>query len=84
MLVTRGLLLQGDWLTLVSRDQFLFEYRAGTLAEIGNFGAELRRRIALTRRRDWMPTPLQADFVARTHALARERDEPTTNDADNY
>jgi hypothetical protein len=45
------------------------------LTEIGNLGAELRRRIALTRRRDWMPTPLQADFVAMTHALAKERDE---------
>jgi DNA-binding transcriptional LysR family regulator len=75
VLVTRGLLLQGDWLTLVSRDQFLFEYHAGTLTEIGDLGKELRRRIALTRRRDWMPTPLQADFVERTHALAREREE---------
>jgi LysR family transcriptional regulator of gallate degradation len=75
VLVTRGLLLQGDWLTLISRDQFLFERRAGTLTEIGDLGTELRRRIALTHRRDWMPTTLQADFVTRTHALARERDD---------
>jgi DNA-binding transcriptional LysR family regulator len=75
VLVTRGLLLQGDWLALISRDQFLFEQRAGTLAEMGDLGKELRRGIALTRRRDWMPTPLQADFVRRTHVLARERRE---------
>ena len=75
VLVTRGLLLQGDWLTLISRDQFLFERRAGTLVEIGDLGPELRRGIALTRRRDWMPTALQADFVARAHALAGERRE---------
>ena len=73
VLVTRGLLLHGDWLTLISRDQFLFERCAGVLTEIGDLGNELRRRIALTYRRDWMPTPLQADFVARTQALARER-----------
>jgi molybdate transport repressor ModE-like protein len=73
VLITRGLMLKGDWLTLMSRDQFLFERRAGALAEIGAPRPELRRRIALTRRSDWRPTRLQAEFVAMAHAVADER-----------
>ena len=73
VLIMRGLMLQGDWLTLMSRDQFLFESRAGALAEIGAPGPELRRRIALTRRSDWLPTRLQADFVELAHQVARAR-----------
>lgn len=73
VLITRGLLLQGDWLALMSRDQFRFERDAQALAEIAAPGAELRRRIALTRRSDWMPTRLQEDFLALIRALARER-----------
>jgi DNA-binding transcriptional LysR family regulator len=63
VMVLRGLMLEDDWLTLMSRDQFLFEQRAGLLAEIPGAGATLRRRIGLTTRDDWLPTKLQADFV---------------------
>lgn len=73
VLITRGLMLNGDWLTLMSRDQFLFERTVGALAELGAPGEVLRRRIALTRRSDWRPTPLQADFVDMAHRLAEER-----------
>ena len=75
VLITRGLMLKGDWLTLMSRDQFLFEREAGVLTEISAPGAELRRRIALTRRSDWRPTPLQAGFVDLARMLAKERDQ---------
>ncbi|WP_158882408.1 LysR family transcriptional regulator [Rhodanobacter sp. L36] len=75
VLIMRGLMLKGDWLTLMSRDQFLFERLAGVLAEIGAPGQVLRRRIALTRRSDWRPTPLQADFVGLARVLAQERDQ---------
>jgi molybdate transport repressor ModE-like protein len=73
VLIMRGLMLKGDWLTLMSRDQFLFERDVGALAEIGAPGKVLRRRIALTRRSDWRPTPLQADFVALARVIAKER-----------
>ncbi|HEY0199802.1 MAG TPA: LysR family transcriptional regulator [Rhodanobacter sp.] len=73
VLIMRGLMLKGDWLTLMSRDQFLFERQVDELAEIGAPGRVLRRRIALTRRSDWRPTPLQADFVGLARVLARER-----------
>lgn len=73
VLIMRGLMLQGDWLTLMSRDQFLFERDVGALAELGAPGKVLRRRIAMTRRSDWRPTPLQADFVELARLLAQER-----------
>ncbi|MFV1920675.1 LysR family transcriptional regulator [Sphingomonas sp. MJ1 (PH-R8)] len=64
VLVLRGLMLEDDWLTLMSRDQFLFEQRAGLLAEIAGAGETLRRSIGLTHRDDWHPTQLQRAFVA--------------------
>jgi LysR family transcriptional regulator, regulator for genes of the gallate degradation pathway len=76
VLVTRGLMFKGDWLTLMSRDQFLFERTVGALAEIGSPGDVLRRRMAMTRRGDWRPTSLQAHFVEMAHKLAKEREQP--------
>lgn len=73
LLIARGLLFKGDWLTLMSRDQFLFEQKNGALAEIEAPWEVLRRRIVLTRRRDWRPTPLQAHLVEMTHQLAGQR-----------
>jgi LysR family transcriptional regulator of gallate degradation len=77
MLIARGLLLNGNWLTLMSRDQILLERTAGLLSEIEAPGEVLRRRIVLTRRDDWRPTPLQADLVEMAHRLARKRAEET-------
>ena len=57
----------------MSRDQILLERRAGLLAEIEAPGEVLRRRIVLTRRDDWHPTPLQAHLVEMAHGLARKR-----------
>jgi len=64
LLVTRGLLLEDDWLTLLSPDQFLFERRAGLIVEIEGATDTLRREIGLTWRRDWCPTAAQAAFAA--------------------
>lgn len=75
LLIARGLLFEGEWLTLMSRDQMRFEQTAGALVEINAPGEVLRRRIVLTRRRDWRPTPLQAHLVQMAHMLARERDQ---------
>jgi len=79
VLITRGLLLEDDWLTLMSRDQFVIERRAGLLSEIGSAGDDLRRRIGLTTRADWHPTRLQQAFVETFRAVCAER----SNDADN-
>ena len=63
VLVVRGLMLEDDWLTLMSRDQFLFERRAGLLGEVAGAGLSLRRQIGLTVRDDWRPTQLQTAFT---------------------
>jgi LysR family transcriptional regulator of gallate degradation len=70
MLIARGLIFRGEWLTLMSRDQFLFERMAGALTEISAPGEILRRSIVLTRRRDWRPTSLQAHLIDMAHRLA--------------
>lgn len=74
VLIIRGLLLEDDWLTLMSRDQFLFERRAGLLCEIGTAGPSVRRRIGMTTRADWYPTRLQSAFVATFRAVCAERE----------
>ncbi len=75
-LTVRGLLLEGDWLTLMSRDQFLFERRAGLLEEIGSAGPLLRRQIGLTMRADWYPTRMQSAFVQTLRQVCAERVQP--------
>lgn len=60
--IGRGLMLNDDWLTLMSRDQFVFERRAGLLVEVPNTVSS-QRRIGMTTRTDWRPTHLQAAFV---------------------
>lgn len=72
VLVIRGLMLEDDWLTLMSRDQFLFEQQAGLLTEVAGAGLALRRQIGITLRDDWRPTPLQAAFVATFRAICEE------------
>jgi LysR family transcriptional regulator, regulator for genes of the gallate degradation pathway len=73
VLVARGLMLKGEWLTLMSLDQFLFERQAGALAEIPIEGGVLRRRIVMTRRSDWYPTSMQERFAAMARQMGAER-----------
>ena len=75
VLIIRGLLLEDDWLTLMSRDQFLLEQRANLLREIGPAGPSVRRRIGLTTRADWHPTRLQSQFVDTFRQVCAERDD---------
>lgn len=73
VLVTRGLMLKGEWLTLMSLDQFLFERQVGALAEIPIAGGVLRRRMAMIRRSDWRPTSMQERFAAMAREAGAER-----------
>ncbi|MCF1464765.1 MULTISPECIES: LysR family transcriptional regulator [Rhizobium/Agrobacterium group] len=69
--IGRGLMLNDDWLTLMSRDQFIFERRAGLLAEVrGHFSS--KRKIGITIRDDWRPTQLQAAFVTEFKAACKD------------
>jgi DNA-binding transcriptional LysR family regulator len=69
----RGLLLEGDWLTLLSPDQFRIEREAGLLAALGPRIEGSLRRIGLTTRADWQPTRLQRDFVAMLRQVSAAR-----------
>ncbi|MET0935066.1 MAG: LysR family transcriptional regulator [Luteibacter sp.] len=73
VLIMRGLMLEGDWVTLMSRDQFTLESKAGQLAELGSPGPDFRRHIAMTRRIDWEPTRLQSHFVDLLKAAASQK-----------
>jgi molybdate transport repressor ModE-like protein len=64
VIMVRELLLQSDYLTLLSPDQVAVELAAGWLARIGAAPGDPNRTIGLTSRAGWRPTPLQAAFVA--------------------
>ncbi|MCE7798033.1 LysR family transcriptional regulator [Sphingobium sufflavum] len=60
VMTIRQLLIQGDFLTLLSRDQVALELDAGLLAEIGPAPGDVSRTIGITTRADWRPTRMQA------------------------
>lgn len=59
----RGLLGEGDFLTVISRHQISREEAAGTLVSLPVPLQGNRRPIGLTWRRDWRPTATQARFM---------------------
>ena len=63
VIAIRGLLLAGDWLTVLSADQFRIEETAGLLTRIGGPISGSERRIGLTTRRDWQATGVQQAFL---------------------
>lgn len=73
VMVVRGLMLEDDWLTLMSRDQFLLEERAGLLSGIAGTGSALRRQIGMTTRDEWRPTRLQREFQGVFRTICSER-----------
>ncbi len=73
ILTARGLMVQGDWLALLSSDQFRIEQAAGLLVPIGPPLAGSARWIGFTIRKDWRPTATQSAFIEALEAAARER-----------
>lgn len=73
ILTARGLLLSGDWLALMSPDQFRIEQAAGLLTPLGPAAPGSARKIGVTTRRDWRPTPTQAAFLTALRAAGLER-----------
>ena len=64
VMAIRGLLLAGDWLTLLSPDQYRYEAEAGLLVAIGEALPDSQRIIGATVRRDWRPTSAQSAFLS--------------------
>lgn len=69
----RSFLLQGNWLALLSADQFESERSMGTLAFVVVHPFKTRRSITLTTRRDWLPTQLQREVLALLRRFGRKR-----------
>lgn len=63
VMTIRGILMESDFLTLLSPDQIVMETRAGVLARIGEPLADSIRTIGVTTRQDWQPTRLQRRFI---------------------
>lgn len=62
--VIRGVLLKSDHLALLSTHQIRYDLEAGFLALIDCSLPPAPRSVGLTFRRRWLPTRLQADFLA--------------------
>lgn len=73
VLAIHGLLIEGDWLTLLSPEQVAREIEADRLALIGPPPASGARRIGITTRAGWRPSAVQAAFLDHLQAQARRR-----------
>lgn len=64
VLALRGMLLEDDFLTLLSPDQVALELRTGILRQIGGPLDRTIRSIGMTTRSGWRPTEMQSRFIA--------------------
>ena len=64
VMTIRGLLLSGDFLTLLSPDQVWVELEAGLLEVIAGAVVPATRTIGISTRAGWRPTPEQQDLIA--------------------
>lgn len=63
LILVRGMLLEGDYVTLISRHQVQHEVQAGILETLPIELPDNLRPIGLTFRKDWQPTPTQLLFL---------------------
>lgn len=70
VITIRQILMDSDFLTLLSPDQVAVELEAGWLRRIRDVPPGLVRRIGLTTRANWRPTARQASFIELLAELA--------------
>lgn len=75
VMTIRQILLNGDFLTLLSPDQVELELKAGWLVAIGPLPYAISRSIGVTQREGWHPTPMQSRFLAILAEEASRMDE---------
>lgn len=63
VIAIRQILMESDFLTLLSLDQVAVELEAGWLVKIADAPAGLMRTIGISSRSNWMPTALQKAFL---------------------
>lgn len=71
VMAIRGILLESDFLTLVSRDQIALELGVGLLAAVPAALPPTERTIGVTTRADWQPTAIQRHFLTLLAEAAR-------------
>lgn len=74
LIAVRGLLLENDMATLISRHQVRYEASAGLLEAVKLDLGDTARPIGITTRANWVPTRLQGEFVAILREVCRARD----------
>ena len=72
VMMIRQILIDSDYLTLLSSDQLSVEIEAGWLVKLAELPAGLGRTIGVTARAGWRPTAVQQEFLAELEAAARE------------
>lgn len=70
VMMIRQILVDSDFLTMLSPDQLAVELEAGWLEQLAVLPATLGRTIGITARSLWRPTPLQQEFVDDLAAIA--------------
>lgn len=71
VMMIRQILIDSDFLTLLSPDQVAVELQAGWLEVVAELPADTIRDIGLTRRATWRPTAMQAAFLRHLESAAR-------------
>ncbi|MBN8818295.1 MAG: LysR family transcriptional regulator [Sphingomonas sp.] len=72
VMMIREILMQTDFLTLLSPDQVSVERQAGWLVSLGEPPGHFERTIGITTRAQWRPSPAQAAFIAVLEKAATE------------
>ncbi len=67
--MVRGLMMRGDYVTIMSRRQMAVEEKLGLLCALDIDLPDSARPIGLTTRRNWLPTPSQERLLARIRAV---------------
>ncbi|MGX9351697.1 LysR family transcriptional regulator [Shimia sp. W99] len=75
MVTLRGILSQGDYISIVSRHQISVDESLGMITALDIPLEGHCRDIGLTIRRDWRPTETQAQFIENLHEFSRFSDE---------
>ena len=70
VMMIRQILIDSDFLTMLSPDQLIVELEAGWLERIASLPPDLGRTIGITTRASWRPTQVQREFLADLEAAA--------------
>lgn len=72
VITIRQILVDSDFLTLLSPDQVTMELEAGWLTKIADTPDGLTRTIGITTRNDWRPTGMQRAFISSLGGVASQ------------